>query len=112
MYENVGQRAKRVLVVGLPANESIASVTAMLAPDGKLIIMEPDAARSVELRARLSAEGMENRATVIGGDPARMLYKLAGPFDVIVCSGAHPSVSPLLQKLLATDGVMITNGEP
>jgi hypothetical protein len=53
-----------------------------------------------------------NRATVIAGDPARMLYKLAGPFDVIFCSGSHASVRPMLDKLLATDGVIITNDEP
>ena len=51
-------------------------------------------------------------ATVIGGDPRRMLYKLAGPFDVIFCNPAYLSLRPMLEKLLATDGVLITNGEP
>ena len=50
--------------------------------------------------------------TVIGGDPRRMLYKLAGPFDVIFCNPAYLSLRPMLEKLLATDGVLITNGEP
>jgi predicted O-methyltransferase YrrM len=85
--------------------------SAMLTPDGMLIVMEPDAARATEIREHLSSEGFGNRATVIAGDPARLLYKLAGPFDVIFCSEAHLCVLPLLDKLLATDGVMITNGQ-
>ena len=52
------------------------------------------------------------KRTVIGGDPRRMLYKLAGPFDVIFCNPAYVSLRPILEKLLATDGVLITNGEP
>jgi len=40
-----------------------------------------------------------------------MLYKLAGPFDVIFCNPAYLSLRPMLEKLLATDGVLITNGE-
>jgi len=102
---------KRVLIVGLPPNDSTFPPSAMLTPDGMLIVMEPDAARATEIRAHLSSRGFGNRTTVIGGDPARMLYKLAGPFDVIVCSEAHLSVLPLLEKLLATDGVMITNDQ-
>ena len=107
MYENVGGRAKRVLVVGAPPDDCDISPTTALAPDGMLIMMEADAARAAELRSRLSAEGLGNRATVIGGDPARMLYKLGGPFDVIFCSDAYASLRPMLEKLLATDGVLI-----
>lgn len=112
MHESVRGQAKRVLVVGLPPDDAAISPSAVLAPDGMLIVMEPDAARAVEIRTHLSSEGLGSRATVIGGDPARMLYKLAGPFDVIFCGDAYLSVRPLLQKLLGTDGVMITDGEP
>ncbi len=111
MYKNVRGRAKRVLVVGALPDDMDVSPNAVLAPDGMLIVMEADAARAVELRSRLSSEGLGHRATVIGGDPARMLHKLGGPFDVIFCSDAHASVRPLLEKLLATDGVLITNGK-
>jgi predicted O-methyltransferase YrrM len=111
VYKSVRGPAKRVLIVGLPADDSAMSPSAMLTPDGMLIVMEPDAARAAEIRAQLSSEGLGNRATVIGGDPARMLYKLAGPFDVIFCGEAHLSVRPLLEKLLANDGAMITNGQ-
>jgi predicted O-methyltransferase YrrM len=109
MYENVRGRAKRVLVVGTPPDNLPISPNAVLAPDGMLIVMESDNSRAAELRARLSSEGLGTRATVIGGDPVRMLYKLGGPFDVIFYSVAYVSARPLLEKLLATDGVLITN---
>jgi predicted O-methyltransferase YrrM len=112
MYENVRGRAQRVLVVGAPLEDQTISPNDALAPDGMLIVMEGDAGRAAELRSRLASEGWGNRATVIGGDPARMLYKLGGPFDVIFCSNAHLSARPLLEKLLAPDGVLITNGKP
>lgn len=110
MYENVRGSAQRVLVVGTPPDDLDISPTAALAPDGMLIVMEQDTTRAAELRGRLSSEGLGNRATVIVGDPARMLYKLSGPFDVIFCGDAQASVRPMLEKLLATDGVLIANG--
>ena len=112
MYENVRGRAKRVLVVGASGGDASLPPAAMLAPDGLLIVMESDAARAMEIRRDLSRDGLSERATVIGGDPRRMLYKLAGPFDVIICGPAYLSVRPTLEKLLAPNGVLITNGEP
>jgi predicted O-methyltransferase YrrM len=112
VYKSVRGQAKRVLVVGVPPGDFAMAPSAMLAPDGMLIVMEPDSARAAEARARLSSEGLGNRATVIGGDPARMVYKLAGPFDLIVCSAALTSLRPMLEKLLSPDGVLITHVEP
>lgn len=111
MHENVRGRAKRVLVIGAVSDSPPFSPESVLAPDGMLIVMEEDAARAADMRGRLSTDGLARR-TVIGGDPSRMVYKLAGPFDVIFCSPAYLSLRPTLEKLLATDGVLITNGEP
>jgi predicted O-methyltransferase YrrM len=110
MDESVRGRSKRVLVVGAREDNADISPAAMLAPDGFLIVMENDAARAGAMRRRFSSEGLGARATVIGGDPRRMLYKLAGPFDVIFCRPDHVSVLPMLEKLLAPDGIIITNG--
>jgi predicted O-methyltransferase YrrM len=112
MYKSGRGQAKRVLAVGMPPDDSTMPLSTMLAPDGMLIVMEPDAARAADIRARFSRDGLGNRATVIGGDPARMVHKLAGPFDLIFCSEAHVSVRPMLETLLATDGVIITNVQP
>ena len=111
MYERVLGRAKRVLVIGAVGDSPQISPDAALAPDGMLIVIEADAARAAEIRSRLEKDGSARRA-VIGGDPIRMLHKLAGPFDVIFCNPAYLSLRPMLEKLLATDGVLITNGEP
>jgi len=111
MHENVRGRAKRVLVIGAVDETLQISPESVLAPDGMLIVMEEDAARAADMRGRLSSDGSARR-TVIGGDPSRMLYKLAGPFDVIFCNRAYLSLRPMLEKLLATDGVLITNGGP
>jgi predicted O-methyltransferase YrrM len=100
-----------MLVVGAPEDDARISPAAMLAPDGLLIVMESDAARASEIRRGFSSDGLGERATVIGGDPRRMVYKLAGPFDVIVCGPAYRSLRPTLEKLLAPDGVLITNVE-
>ena len=81
-----------------------------MAPDGVLIVIESDPARAAELRRTYLSDALGSRCTVIGGDPRRILYKIAGPFDVIFCASQHLAVRPMLQQLLAPDGVLITNG--
>jgi predicted O-methyltransferase YrrM len=108
MDERVPSRARRMLIVGSPEGTTDFSREILLEPDGLLIVMESDAARATDIRRSLSHDGLGDRATVIGGDPRRMLYKLAGPFDVIVCSAAYLSTRPLLETLLAPRGVIIT----
>jgi predicted O-methyltransferase YrrM len=105
MNENVRAGAKRVLVIG-ETSSTLAPVEA-LAPDGMLILMESDPDRADEARRRFSALGLERRATVISGDPRRMLHKLSGPFDVIFCQDSDSTLRKKLAALLASDGVLI-----
>jgi len=113
MYENVRGTARRVLAIGVPLDtpfdETAIWPTAALAPDGLLIFMEGDTQRAGEARRLFSASGLAARASVIVGDPRRMLYKLAGPFDVIFCDAAYLSERHTLERLLAPNGVLITN---
>jgi predicted O-methyltransferase YrrM len=75
--------------------------------------MESDPVRAERARQLFSKSGMSGKATVIGGDPRRMIYKLAGPFDAIFCDAAYLSARDTLEKLLAPDGVLIANdGKP
>lgn len=111
MDESVRGRGKRVLVVGPQEDNQKVSAERALAFEGTVIFMESDTDRAAEMRRRFSHDGLAGRATVISGDPRRMLYKLAGPFDVIFCSAAYLSARPLLEKLLAPDGVLITNDD-
>jgi predicted O-methyltransferase YrrM len=108
MDENV-RAAKRVLVIGIAIDDMSMSPVASLAPDGTLILMEGDPVRAERARRLFSEAGMALRATVIGGDPRRMMYKLAGPFDAIFCDAAYLSARDLLDKLLAPTGVLIAN---
>lgn len=100
-----------MLVVGASSGEHGAAPHAALAPDGLLIVIESDPARVTELRRTYLSDAPGSRCTVIGGDPRRILYKIAGPFDVIFCASQHFAVRPMLQQLLAPDGVLITNGD-
>jgi predicted O-methyltransferase YrrM len=108
MDENVRNR-KRVLVIGVSIDETLASPASALAPDGMLIVMEGDPVRAEQARQLFSRTGMSGKATVIGGDPRRMMYKLAGPFDAIFCDAAYLSARDTLEQLLAPGGVLIAN---
>ena len=109
MYENVRGLARRVLAVGVVLDDTPMSPTAALAPDGMLILMEGNRLRAEAARRFVSGNGLVTRTTVIGGDPRRLLYKLAGPFDVIFCDATYISSRDTLEKLLAPEGVLITN---
>ena len=108
MYQNVAGGARRVLAVGVPVDASTFPASA-LAPDGMLILMEGDPARADHARRFFSTSALAGRATVIGGDPRRMLYKLAGPFDLIVCDASYLSARETLEHLLAPNGILVTN---
>jgi predicted O-methyltransferase YrrM len=108
MNENVAGGPRRVLAIGVPVDASTFPVSA-LAPDGQLILMESDPARADEARRFFSTSTFAGRTTVIGGDPRRMLYKLAGPFDLIVCDAAYLSARETLERLLAPNGILVTN---
>ena len=111
MHESIRGRARRVLVIGAAAHQSEIAPQTFLAPDGMMILMESDEVRAADMRRRASSDGTGDRITVIGGDPRRMLYKLAGPFDVIVCDAPYLPLRPTLDKLLAPNGVLITHGD-
>lgn len=97
-----------MLAIGAPGEGSLSPEDA-LAPDGMLIVMESDPARAELARRRFASAGLDARATVIAGDPRRMLYKLAGPFDLIFCDDADSPLRDRLAALLAPSGMLITN---
>ena len=71
----------------------------VLAPDGMLILMEGDPVRADQARRCFSASALAGRATVIAGDPRRMLYKLAGPFDLAFIDALKPEYERYLEAL-------------
>ena len=107
MNQIVRGAARRVLAIGTPDADGASTIEESLAPDGTVIIMEKDPARAYEARQRFLAAGFGTRATVIAGDPRRMLYKLAGPFDVIFCTACDAATLDKARGLLARTGVLI-----
>jgi predicted O-methyltransferase YrrM len=106
MNKNVRATAKRVLAIGT-TNAALSPEDA-LSPDGLLILMERDPERAERARQRFLSLGLAQRASVIVGEPRRMLYKLAGPFDVIFCEDEDSDLLDKLATLLAPDGTLIT----
>lgn len=101
MNDTLQPRGQRVLAVGSP----IPAASGIAADVGLLVVMEQDPVRADEARTRYADLG--ERAVIISGDPRRMLYKLAGPFDAIVYDVKYDSMRAALDRLLAPDGVMI-----
>ena len=100
--------SKRVLTIGLAVTDAAYAPVYALAAGGMLIVLERDLARVEELRRRFAAAGVEGHATVIAGDPRRMLHKLSGPFDRIFCGDCDSTMRVKLEQLLAPNGVLVT----
>jgi protein-L-isoaspartate O-methyltransferase len=98
-------RMRRALVVGAHATGEFVDNYV-----GTLIVMEQDPDLADEARTRLSHLG--DKAVIISGDPRRMLYKLAGPFDTIVYDMRYDSIRPALEHLLVPGGIMTRFASP
>jgi predicted O-methyltransferase YrrM len=104
-------KAERVLEIGTGTGASGLEMAAALPPHGRLITLERDAGAAREARAAFAAAGFDHCVTVMIGDAARYLHKIAGPFDLILQDGA-PSQCELLHDklmpLLAPGGILVT----
>jgi aspartyl-tRNA(Asn)/glutamyl-tRNA(Gln) amidotransferase subunit A len=113
MNDFVPGGAKRVLMISSD-DSSALSVARALPADGMLIVMHADPDRGAAARRSFAEAGVADRASVIIGDPARMLYKIAGPFDVIVrndAAHAGEALGGALTKLLAPTGRLVRQTE-
>jgi aspartyl-tRNA(Asn)/glutamyl-tRNA(Gln) amidotransferase subunit A len=111
MNRIVRSPAKRILILG-STGDSGGRLSEAVASDGLLIVMEPDPVRAEEARKHFHRIGLSDRATVIAGDPTRMLYKLAGPFDVILCAEEYLPLREHLAGLLSPDGLLVEGSDP
>ncbi len=103
--------ARRVLEIGTANGYATLWLARSLPDDGGLFSIEIDPRRAAMARAHLEAAGLGDRAHVIVGDPARMVHKVAGPFDVIFNAGDRRQYGPLLDRLAALlrpGGVLVT----
>jgi predicted O-methyltransferase YrrM len=104
--------ARRVLEIGAGTGRRTLRLARSLPEDGGLLSIEIDPGRAATARTRLADAGLGERAHVIIGDPARMVHKVAGPFDVIVDAGDPRQHGPLLDRLAALlrpGGVLVTD---
>ena len=103
--------ARRVLEIGTANGYATLWLARSLPDDGGLFSIEIDPRRAAMARAHLEAAGLGDRAHVIVGDAARMVHKVAGPFDVIFNAGDRRQYGPLLDRLAALlrpGGVLVT----
>jgi SAM-dependent methyltransferase len=104
-------RAVRVLEIGTGTGVSALEMAAALPADGRLITVEKDAAAAMQARTALASAGFDRRVTVMIGDAARYLHKIAGPFDLIVQDSdpaAYASMHDRLVSVLRPAGTLIT----
>ena len=104
--------ARRILEIGTAIGYSSLWLASALPADGMMISMERDAARAARARAHLAAAGHGDRFSVILGDAAHFLHKVAGPFDLIFQDSDKHLYEPMLDRLvslLRPGGLLVTD---
>jgi len=105
-------RATRVLEIGTAIGYSGVWMAGALPKDGMLVTMEVDDSRAKIARDNFAKAGLADRASVVVGDAARMLHKVAGPFDLIFQDGDKKQYGPMLDRLvelLRPGGLLVTD---
>lgn len=104
--------ARRILEIGTCIGYSGIWLAGALPPDGMLITMEKDEARATIAKANFARAGLADRVSVMVGDAALKIVKVAGPFDLIFQDGHKPLYNTLLEplvKLLRPGGLLVTD---
>ena len=102
--------ARRILVVGRSDGAGVLALARTVGPDGRMICIEGDRAAAARATAVFARAGLRDRVSVMVGDPALFVRKVAGPFDLIDVQGADDAararVESHLARLLAAGGVV------
>jgi predicted O-methyltransferase YrrM len=105
--------ATRILEIGTAVGYSgIWLAGALPASGGMLLTIEHDAARAREARENFARAGLADRVNVMVGDAARLVAKVAGPFDVIFQDSDKQLYVPMLERLVALlrpGGLLVTD---
>ena len=103
--------ADKALAVGAERHHGwLVSLARGLRPDGLLIVFYPDAEGMRALRAEFDAAGFGGRASVMLGDPALLVRKVAGPFDVVLncAAGDEAAWRARLMPLVRPRGLLVS----
>ncbi len=92
--------ARRVLEIGTAIGYSTVWMARALPADGLLISFERQSDRAARARANFERAGVADRANVMIGDAARLVWKVSGPFDLVFQDGDKMQYEPLLDRLL------------
>ncbi len=106
---------RRIFEIGTGYGLSGLAVLTGGGPDATLFTVERDAARAAVARDHFAAAGFSTRANVMVGEAARLVHKVAGPFDLIVQDGETAVFDPLHDRLVALvrpGGVLVSHAGP
>jgi len=104
--------AGRILEIGTGYGCSGIRLARALAPDGMLFTIERNPARAAVARQHVERAGLGHRVSVMVGEAARLVHKVAGPFDLVVQDGCKDEYEALLDRLvglLRPGGVLVTD---
>ena len=94
-----------MLVVGRSDREGVLAAARRLPADGLMICIDGDRHAAARAVASFDREGLGRRVSVMVGEPALFLRKVAGPFELILASGmAGIDLAEELRAKLAPGG--------
>jgi predicted O-methyltransferase YrrM len=96
----IAMGARKLLEVGTAIGYSAIWMAQALPEGGQLISLELEPARAATARANAERAGLGATISVIVGDAARFLHKVAGPFDLVFQDGSKELYEPLLDRLV------------
>jgi caffeoyl-CoA O-methyltransferase len=108
----VSSAPRRILEIGTGYGCSGIQLARALAPEGMLFTIERDPARAATARQHFEGAGLASRVSVMVGEAARLVHKVAGPFDLILQDGPKDQYEPMLDRLiglLRPRGVLVSD---
>jgi len=92
---------RRILEIGTGYGCSGIHLARELAPEGMLFTVERDPARAAAARQHFDRAGLGGRVSVMVGEAARLIHKVAGPFDLIVQDGSKDQYETAFDRLVS-----------
>lgn len=113
------RKPRRILEIGAAVGFSSILMATEAGENADILTMENYEPRIAEAKKNIAEFGMENRITLREGDAGETLNELVsavseneGKFNLIFLDGPkgqYPLYLPLLKKLLAKDGILVTD---